>query len=68
MESTDRTNVSRKCNQSKIMKQWWQKKHTAVAESISLKAELEKVTVELAHVIAGKELLHSNNEALSHLN
>jgi hypothetical protein len=37
------------------MKQWWQKKHVAL-------------TKRLAQVIASKELLQSNNKALSHLN
>jgi hypothetical protein len=37
-------------------------------ESLSLKAELEKVKIELANVVASKELLHSDNKALSHLN
>ena len=68
MESTNRSDVSRKRDQSKIMKQWWQKKHTAVAEGVSLKAELEKLKDELANVTAGKELLHSSNKALSDLN
>jgi hypothetical protein len=40
----------------------------AVAEGVSLKAELEKLKDELANVTAGKKLLHSNNKALSHLN
>jgi hypothetical protein len=39
MKSIDRSDVSRKRDQWKIMKQWWQKKHTAVSEGVSLKAE-----------------------------
>ena len=61
-------NLSRKRDQSKIMKQWWKRKKEFFVESVPLKVEIEKLKEELAAALASKEEMKSSNKSLSHLN
>ena len=69
------TVVSRKRCQSQIAKAWWEKKHAAINESISmreevihLRSQLEEARMEVDALRNTKVLLQSSNKSMVSLN